>query len=1178
MKKALNSVYDVEWKPRVLIEASAGTGKTYTIAGLFVRLLVEKKLTVDRILVMTFTRKATAELRDRIFKRLRECLKVLEDGKNESSDEFLTLFLEHLSDKDEALRTLKEAVRNFDESHVTTIHGFCQKVLNEEALIVGTPFEMEVNQHDDALTQAAEDYWRQFIHRHSGTEAGRYYTAKLFSLASSPAKLKELVSPLISKSYAEIRGEVMEDPIGCLERIIKSRGELKKMWMDDEKQILDILHHCEISRYQQHLASRLRKLRTFLMDDNYTSDSPESLQYFTSDYLYDESNLKKSGNPTSHHPYFELCSQFAELIKDIDKIKTTLIVDSYRKILELRDDLLNNSTAVTYDDLLRNVQKALRDVTRGDGLGHSLLGKYPFALVDEFQDTDPMQYDIFDSIYPESGGESGLFMIGDPKQAIYGFRGADIYTYFKARKAVKGQVYTLEKNFRSSPRLIEAVNAVFGGERNAFIQAEIDFFDSEPGMPSIGKEFLVDGKPGDHFRITSKTGEEKSKEICNDFAFQHTVSRIAALLDMANKGRVTIRGKKLRAGDIAVLVSGHRDAGQIKKLLKSIGIESVTYSRQQVFETFEAHRLALLMAAVLEPFNQAALNNVLVSGFFGLDLSLLYENVEDEDKKQILSAELRQLNEIWHRHGFYPMFRSVLFREGRLSKLARLTDSERVFTNLYQLADICTKAEKEGSLAPGALHTWFLREKNDPGSDEERTLLLESDQNLVKISTIHNSKGLQFPVVFCPTLWESKKKKSTMIEYHPEGSDDLVIYAGQQADGERALAEEKYLQESVAEEVRKAYVAVTRAKYLCHVIWVSHKESRYSGLGAQAYGEQLFKEPIAESSFDEVFERLSETHPDAVQFERLDEPARRSAAVIYDSEDEKAMELKPYRGRKELTVHRKLESFSSLMRLHSKAIDQPDYDQVMEAYVGAFEQKGNSPQAPTIYNFPRGAAAGTAVHKLFERDEFDFRTAGIAGESVWIGEVLSQHQIDRKWSPVMRQMLADVAGAVLPGIDLSEVQTSERLREMEFHFLSADTESERLFRIIRNEPVSAETSRKATGFMTGFIDLIIRQNGRYYILDYKSNHLGDELSDYEPSQLRQEIYSNGYDLQYHLYTLALAQYLAKRISDFSYESHFGGVAYLFVRGMRAGSSNGVWFHKPDQRIIQLLGKELGVNC
>lgn len=1178
MKKTLNSVYDIDCSPRVLIEANAGTGKTYTITGLFVRLLIENKLTVDRILVMTFTRKATAELRDRIFKQLRECLKILEVPGVEPSEPFLRLFKDHITDQAEAIQILKSAIRDFDESNVTTIHGFCQKVLKEEALTAGTPFELEVTQQDDAFVQAAEDYWRQFIHRNSDSEAGLYYTAKLLALASSPAKLKELIAPLISKSYADLKGEILHNPIEYLENILRVRSQMKQAWFDDEAVILDILTKCDVSRYQQHLESRLAKLREFLRDENYTIDMPGSLEYFTSEYLYNKDNLKKSGNPEAvqPHPFFELCQDYSTIISDISKIDTTLISESLSEISRIREKTLNDTYLVTYDDLLKNVLKVLKDQVRGYELSKALLRKYPFALVDEFQDTDPIQYEIFDRIYPKEGGGSGLFMIGDPKQAIYGFRGADIFTYFKARKTVHGQVYTLEKNFRSSPRLIEAVNAVFSYDKNAFIQPEIEYFKSHPGMPEIGTEFLIDGKPADHFRFTVKSGMEKNKDMCREFTFQHTVAEIANLIEMSNHGRITIRDRKLQGGDIAVLVSNHREADTIKKKLKLIGIDSVTYSRHQVFATFDAHRIALLMAAVLEPFNEVALNNVLLSGFLGLDLSEVHEYISSETKRQLLIEEFQQLNEIWNNHGFYPMFRSLLFRDNRLPILGRLSNSDRVLINIFQLADICTKAEREGGLSPVALYTWFLREKQNPGTDDERTLLLESDQNLVKISTIHNSKGLQFPVVFCPILWDFKTNNSKYIEYHTEGSYNLVIHIGQHADAGRGMALAKNKEETVAEEVRKAYVSITRAKYLCHVIWASHTQSAHSGMGAQTTGGRNLAGDTTDFSFEKIVEDLSKSHPDAIKVRILDEPVRRFGAVTSPYDDQ-GITFQPYNGRKEIAIRRKFESFSSLIQPHTHDAYRPDYDQIMESFISALEHDDTTQKELTIFQFPRGAAAGTAIHKLFERDEFDFTTTD-TDSSDWISEVLKQHQIDSEWTPVMQQMLYDVTGAVLPGLDLSLINKTDQLREMEFLFSSASVQPERLFKIIRKEKHADSIDiPSATGFMAGFIDLIIRQNGRYYILDYKSNHLGNEYSSYEYENLKQEIISNGYDLQYHIYTLALIQYLKSRVADFDYESHFGGAAYLFLRGMRKGTSNGIWFHKPDYTILLQMAKELGVN-
>lgn len=1179
MKQPLQSVYDIRWKPRILIEASAGTGKTYTIAGLYVRLLVEKKLTADRILVMTFTRKATAELRERIFNRLRECQRVLENGVTAATDDFLATFIQQVPDRAEAVQIINDAIRNFDENQVTTIHGFCQKVLNEEALSAGTPFELDITQHDDALVQAVEDYWREFISRHSESSAGKYFSAGMISLAPTPEKLKSLISPLISKSYAEIRGEVMDDPLGYLERIIKAKKKLKGVWESDQESIRNELLAADLKNYtEKNVSSWMLKMDEFLNDSVFGSDTFTQIKYFSASYQNNPDNLKKNKHRVPDHPFFGMVDMYIAGIEDIDGIKTTLIFDAFKSISEKREKNLNNSSAICYDDLLKSVQRALDQEGSGKELAHSLLRKYPFALVDEFQDTDPVQYHIFDRIYPKEGGQSGLFMIGDPKQAIYAFRGADIYTYFKARKAVSEPVYTLEKNYRSTPRLIKAVNTIFGGERNAFIQPEIDYFDIADGLPELSGEFLVNGEPSDQFRITVKNGAETNKEPCFEFAFEQTVSEISGLLDLSRQGNVTIKGQKLRGGDIAILVSDHRHAAILKKKLKSHGIDSVTYSRQQVFDTFEAHRLGLLMAAVLEPLNQVARNNVLMSGLFGIDLSLLHQYSEDEAKNQQLVSELLKLNEIWHRHGFYPMLRSLLNRENRFSEIARLSGSERILVNMYQLGDICTKAEREGKLDPRSLYAWFMREKNDPGNDEERTLLLESDQNLVKISTIHNSKGLQYPVVFCPGLWEAKKSKSILTEYHPDGSETLVIHAGQQADEERKKAEQKSLEESVAEEIRKAYVAVTRAKYQCNVIWANHKDSRYSGFGAQAIGEKVFNESGNQIIFEEIFKCYEKSSPEAIRVDVQDEPVKRTALSGRSADEEPSVSLRRYSGRKEIAVCRKTESFSSLMQPHSKDDRQQDYDQVMESYISAFDGSDEETRKLNLFYFPKGAAAGTVIHKLFEREEFSFQSAGKEDDASWIDEVLKQYQIDQKWTPVMQQMLKDVAGASFPGFELSRIKKSDMLSEMEFHFLSSDTSSERLLQVIRKQSgiIPAAGRLNCSTIMTGFIDLIIRENGRYYILDYKSNHLGDELSDYGRQHLFQEILANGYDLQFHLYTVALVKYMRKKVKEFDYETHFGGVAYLFVRGMRAGSSNGIWFHKPDQTVIRELEKELTV--
>lgn len=1187
MKNPLNSIYDLDWKPRIIIEASAGTGKTYTIVGLFVRLLIEKGLDIDQILVMTFTKKATSELRERIFERLRECLAILEED-GESADAFLQEFKSRVDNQEKAILRLRHAIQNFDDAQVFTIHGFCQKVLSEHALLTGSPFEFNVTKHDDMLLEAAEDFWRDFMYKHQNMEAGRYYISKLLDIAKTPVEFIDNLSDLFEKPYAEVEGKVMDEPVRYLEDVIDKRREMAELWNNEKDEILRILYKCDVSRFQQYLDSRLSKLRDFLNDGSLSIDTPDSLGYFRADYLYDESNLPTSREtePTEHHDFFRLCEEFDELISDIKQVETTLIYQAFKSIRVRREELVKNSGSVTYNDLLISLEKALHEEDKGELLANTLLEKYPFALIDEFQDTDPIQYSVFNTIYPREGDYTGLMMIGDPKQAIYGFRGADIYTYFQAKEEGADKLYTLNRNFRSRPSLIRAVNTLFEGDHQPFIEDEIGFFKSKPGNKGIEDDYQIEGKTPAALKIVARRGIESNKENSKEIVADLTVKEVADLLEKAEKGKAVIGNRKLRAGDIAILVSSHKQAFILKQKLKEFGVYAVTYSNQKVFETFEAKRLNLLLEAVLQPQDRTAQNNLLLSGFFGIELNELHALKESEEQRQTLTEELQELRETWQTYGFYAMFRAALFNGDRLAELSELNNAERIITNLYQLADICSEVEQDDGLDPHALYSWYLKELTDPDADDEKTLLLESDQNLVKISTIHNSKGLEFPVVFCPSFWDGRSPKKQLLElYHSRNGGELTINFEQSNSEKRTSAKHKRMVENIAEEVRKLYVAVTRAKYHCTIFWDTHETSNNSGLGSSIIGRKQVINSVENNSkvkdgggftdqtFINRFKKLSENSDGSIDFVEFDVPIKRSKKVEWSKKDISDAKLKIYKGRPELPVQQKLESFSSMV--HGKSDPgEPDYDQELKHYLRTITLEESPEQAPTIFNFPRGANPGTAIHKLFEHDDFDFTKVKTDPYKWMVEEVLEEYRIDLKWTGSVLWMLENVTQSAIPNLSLEEVERRDQLREMEFNFPSKQTDSRRLFEIIRNGKKLKALTQNAKGMMTGFVDLIVRQNGRYFILDYKSNYLGDETEDYTPEKLNAEMKSAGYDLQAHLYTVALLKYLRRRVPSFDYKTQFGGAVYLFVRGVKAGSQNGVWFHKPDYDIIRKLEEEL----
>ncbi len=925
--KTLQSIFDIGWKPRVLIEASAGTGKTFTIVGLFVRLLAERNLKVDQILVMTFTKKATAELRDRIFARLQDCLAVLEGNYTEKPDPFLEEFAERFQGRPKVTHTIRESIRNFDENQVTTIHGFCQKVLSDEALSAGTPFGIEVARQDELLARATEDYWRNFVHQNSESEAGRYLISKLLDLSKTPEELKKQIAPLLSKPYAEIEGERIGNPKEYLADVIALRRELEGCWMKEKDSIKEILKNCVHTNYQRYLTGRLKHLENFIDDKQFSLDLPNSLKYFTDQYLFSNDNLSKKNRDKfpKPHRFFELCTAYKELTDDIESVKTTILYEAAEKIKKLRDEFAEISGTVTYDDMLINVKSALENPQTGKELAESLVKKYPFALVDEFQDTDPVQYRIFQKIYDQaSGAESTLCMIGDPKQAIYAFRGADVYTYLKARGEAKDHVFTLEKNYRSTPRIIRAVNYLFKGDQKPFLEEEIKFFESRAGLPAEQTPFLMDDEPADKLHITIKNGFEKKKDSGREFAVNHTVEEIARLIELGELRRAMIEGEPLRAGDIAILVNTHSQAATLKQHLKEAGIDSVTYSKQKVFDTFEADRMEMVLAAVLNPHDPGSFNSALLSGLFGYELSELLDCKENEEKRLQMIHELQELHEIWIKKGIYPMFRRLLFDSGRLEKLAELDQAERAITNLYQIAEICAETEKNEEYDPHSLFTWFRSEKRDPGEGDENTLMLESDQNLVKISTIHNSKGLQYPVVFCPYLWDYKPNNGDIQEYH-YGEDHIYrINIDQKKNDAHKVATRLSAFESIAEDVRKAYVAVTRARYYVDLCWVNHKESNLSGFGALLTGKQIVKASVENSIkisesgspdlyfFPNLIRKCAEESDDAIVLHVEDESTE--SAEIPDEIDgpvpvAESFALRSYRGRKVLSVRQEVNSF-----------------------------------------------------------------------------------------------------------------------------------------------------------------------------------------------------------------------------------------------------------------------------
>ncbi|MFU8812464.1 MAG: UvrD-helicase domain-containing protein, partial [Balneolaceae bacterium] len=1047
---AITSLFKLPLTGRVLIGASAGTGKTYTLTNMIVRLLVEHDRKLDQILAVTFTNKATKELRDRVLRRVRECKTVVQTGKHDSDPFFIEL-LERISDREKALAQLEEAVRNADDLQIFTIHGFCQRVIAEESLASGLNPDVQMSGSDDLLTEAAERAWRSTMYEWSKTREGRFAIGQLQGLGKTPAKLLDALKPFFTKPYAKKVGETMEDPMGYIASLLQLRDELREIWESEKPDIVGLLENSGLSRYHQHLESRTKKMESFLFDDTYQTEAPDQIAYFSAAYVNNPDNATQKGEPAPPHRFFDRIDLLLERLETLPSYRMTLVRDMIESISKLRTTLRDERAVLSFNDQLELLAEALQDGERGKALAAKLRQRYPCALVDEFQDTDPIQFSIFDTIYPTQEKGTLLMMIGDPKQAIYGFRGADLNTYLNVAEQVPAR-YTITENFRSRPSYNEAVNTIFSFQDHPFLEQRIPFDPIDTGKPELEEAFTTaDGSapPGMTIAYTSGVGpkgtirSEMAHYLANDVRLLLSGEEDLWIGQPGQDGR-----RRVEAGDIAILVSTNKSVERCKQALRKAGIGAVTYTRSSVFKTLEADRLYQWLRGVLHHTDRRAVNNAALSGFFGFDLHERWLARQHESGGDSAGEQLQNALQRWQKAGFYAMYRMWMVEQNGYHHFAGLHDAERSITNLDHLAATCAEHEAEEGVTPPALLRWFERKMVEEESADSDYLLLESDRKLVKILTIHNSKGLQFPVVYCPDLWDGKKIRSnSFVEYHQEGTPCIHLDRKPPAEARRHAQLER-----VAESARHAYVALTRAQYQCRIYWQSAKESALSGLLPALIGDRraralieeggsIDSEDVKEINLDEAdiaaaFQKIVQQSEGAVEMQ-VDQPVPEDSVEELDRSEEASetlLNLTAFSRKSRFTLYYPIESFSSISRSGANP-ENPDYDGILSADKTESTDAETGPKH-TIFTFPKGKTAGTAIHKLFEHPDFEFAAASETDHEKLIESVLEAYGFGREWTPVLQTMLREVSASTAGTLDLRRVKREDEIRELEFYFPS----------------------------------------------------------------------------------------------------------------------------------------------
>ncbi|MCP4118735.1 MAG: exodeoxyribonuclease V subunit beta [Desulfobacteraceae bacterium] len=1199
-----------------LIEASAGTGKTYTIAALYLRLVLghggengfSRPLTPPEILVVTFTNAATEELRERIRSRLTEAAAFFR-GIGEGDDFLQGLRAEYDADLRPAkAMLLDQAAQWMDESAIHTIHAWCQRMLRQHAFDSLSLFDLELAPSDqDLLEEAACDFWRAGFYPQTVEVLAEFKDA---AGITTPQELLKQAMPLVNAGKKN-----GANPFEMLEERRQAVEAARREWALDFQQAVDLVVQAQAdkslnnNKYRKPFMKKAISQLDLWVNGSGPLPETQVLEKFSTTGL--AAGVSKKKNPPVHSAYdaFDRLNDFLESIDVKEALVSHAAAEINRRVIAAKARL----SRMGFNDLLTRLGEALSR-PESSRLAEVIRQQFPVAMIDEFQDTDPVQYSSFSTIYLDRE-DAGLFMIGDPKQAIYAFRGADIHTYLGAKNDTSERHYTLEKNYRSTQGMVDAVNRMFGRaggfDHGAFLFKDDIPFD-EVKAQGRSEGFMVEGKEACPVTLWRMDQDEPVVKTGPDGYLARMAetgaSEIVRLLNLGRKMpcRAGFREEggelvPLRPSDIAVLVRDGMEARAIRNALEKRRVRSVYLSdRESVFDSPEALSLLYLLRACSDPANDQVLRTALATQVLDLSNTDLDRLNSNELAWEEELERFKNFRNTWRSQGVLPMLRTLLAEFDVGARLLAKPFGERRLTNLLHLAEMIQAAAATLDGEQGVIR-WLAGRIEDSGNGEDEAILrLESDQELVRVVTIHKSKGLEYPLVFLPFICSFRKltsRNSPMVKFHDgKGEVQMVVNPGQedleQADRER-----------LAEDLRMLYVALTRPRYACWlgigVMGRTTKKSgettdlHQSGLGYLLAGDEMIPTAGLSSILNDF-----RGDCDAITIKPLPEPS--TDGVVSGPETPTLAQARAFTGH--VPRNWRITSYSGILTgaampehgagvatLPDGVVDSPDsasQDQLQEEET----QESAAPEvkinARSIHTFARGPEPGTFLHDILERaaDHGFDRVAGDRDTTFKQVSQLCQRRGWEEWAEVLTGWLMELVRVelILPGpggismqtMKLSDLGPDLCRAELEFMFAVHGVDIPKLDRLVGESvlpghvrPVLRED--RVNGMLKGFIDLVFCFEGRYFVLDYKSNHLGDTEAAYGKEAMADAMLEHRYDLQYVLYTLALHRLLKARLGDYDYDRDVGGAVYLFLRGVNA-SGRGVYVDKPPKELINAL--------
>lgn len=1213
-------ITDIEFSGLHLIEASAGTGKTYTLSSLMVRIFLEKYLP-RQVIATTFTRAAAAELKSRIRARLVETYRYLDTKRSLTEKEILLqaelesdLLLQHVL-KHFATRIayacerLKLVIDQLDELFVGTLDSFSQKLLREFAFESGKIERAQIT--DDAKTysrQLIHDVLREWIQSQPQTVIDALYLAGELKSVDSFVKLVE-----DSLNFSSAHFKLPEKPTIEFEQL----AQLKQLASEIDLSLLEPYYLLDGEHYK-HVSGTI--FRNGAFNKLFSECLPQLLQVLTQSdsilvfdgslaaqrelvfkflgQLTDQKVFKKCPAEISdgfyQHPCIQQIQQLFGVLKDYAEqfdqlhiyLKAYLCVEVKKRLPQV----LQNKGETTFSQQIRTLSEALKG-EQGQRFAVFVQARYPLILVDEFQDTNQDQDDMLASIWrhPERYQKGCMIMVGDRKQAIYGFRGGDMLTFLNAYKDIQakhGREYKLIHNHRSVADLVEVVDALF--QRQIDFGEQVQYDSIRAGTRP--HPALVDQNQSNPHPLRWLLLKDKETEA------QQVAWKIRDLLNQSHTGQLYLQRdtqtQALNEDDIAVLSRNHDGLDKVQFELERLGIRVNRPSKRSVFDCTIAQDVGALLTAILHPYDEAKVKRALISRLFAMDLKQLLQLEQTAEGLSQFMTGFDAIRELWSAQGFLVAWQQCLNQFGIWKNLVAVQskDNERVVVNLRHLTEILSQHSEKYQGAQNLYH-WYLKQLQSPLDREwelERRLSSEAG---VQLMTIHQSKGLEFKIVFLLRADKPFRENNKTLNF---STQDVTTPESAQTVTQRvvAIADKTYLNETelkqheeraLAEQNRLWYVALTRASHRVYALMQDTDGKSVSGLAfwknrAEPFqhrcctDEMILEQPPAAMHLNQ--------HINIIEIQAQHFPDQRFYSRGKTSFSYLAQHLRHKVGTDLLAS-----------QSHEAVLAEDELDQVLSVGVTAAQ-----PISWIKSNFPRGTLAGNFLHEIFEHIDFQC-------SDEWISEIRRRFKNDYSslWQDLLIKYqesfpqeqeaeyslyhavatwLQEILNTPLyQGFLLNQLQPEHYLSECPFYLALSD----RVLAMKRIQQLFAEygmempelLEARSARYLNGSIDLVYFDGQRYHIADYKSNYLGENLADYSVESIAQSMSLASYWLQAGLYLVALHRYLKVKMQNYDIEQHLGGATYLYLRGMNGEVEQGYYYWQPSTEFVLRLDAILG---